>query len=79
MAEYLCETCDKHENLTPDEAYAAGWDYPPFMGAWGVVSPRTCGDCDISTTAWWHLTTQGTENLPERHRTTILRIAAEVT
>lgn len=79
MAEYLCETCGKHETLTEKEAFEAGWDYPPFIGAWGVVSPRTCGECSIDTTAWWHLTLHGSDDLPERHRATIARIIAEGT
>jgi hypothetical protein len=54
---YLCEVCGKEEELTEKEAYEAGWDYPPFIGQWGVVSPRTCGDCGIEKTAYWAVIT----------------------
>ena len=55
--EHWCENCGKREILTPDQAFHAGWDFPPRMGAWGVISPRTCGDCGIETTLWWALQT----------------------
>lgn len=50
-----CEVCETTELLTPEEAYQAGWDYPPKMGEWGVISPRTCGGCGIDRTLWWAL------------------------
>ena len=52
---HICEVCGKTEILTPEEAFEQGWDYPPRMGAFGVVSPRTCGDCTIEETFWWRL------------------------
>lgn len=75
MAEYVCEVCDRTEQLTEEAAFDAGWDYPPFIGAWGVVSPRTCPDCTMTMTAWWALT-QGVE-LTDRHQATVARIQAE--
>lgn len=75
--EYICEVCGKVENLTEKDAFESGWDYPPFMGIWGVVSPRTCGDCLIDKTAYWHLLTKGSEDIPEHHMTTIKRILEE--
>lgn len=51
--EHWCEVCGATALLTPDEAHAAGWDFPPRMGEWGVVSPRTCGDCPMTGTLWW--------------------------
>ncbi len=26
---YVCESCGKTEIMTPEEAFEAGWDYPP--------------------------------------------------
>jgi hypothetical protein len=75
--EYLCEVCGRKEVLTEDVAYEAGWDYPPFIGLWGVVSPRTCPDCGIEGTAYWHVLREGTENIPANHLATIKRIMAE--
>ncbi|ORB76817.1 hypothetical protein BST46_27970, partial [Mycobacterium timonense] len=36
-----------------EEAYKAGWDYPPRMGALGVISPRTCPRCPVNRILWW--------------------------
>ena len=41
---HICEVCGKTEILTPKEAFNEGWDYPPRMGGFGIVGPRTCGD-----------------------------------
>lgn len=82
--EYECETCGRKDTLTEKEAFDAGWDYPPFIGIWGVLSPRTCGNCMIDTTAYWAviLASKGgkpvdVETLDERHQATIRRIAME--
>ena len=56
--EHWCEACDTTAILTCEEAFEAGWDCPPRMDAWGVVSPRTCGDCGIEQTLWWALTVE---------------------
>ena len=53
MSTYICEVCDVTEELEPDGAFNSGWDYPPFMGAWGVVGARTCPSCTIDKTAWF--------------------------
>jgi hypothetical protein len=73
--EHICEVCDKTEMLNTRQAQNAGWDYPPFIGVWGVISPRTCGDCPMTETAWWALQT-GAE-LTEKHKVTIERIQEE--
>ena len=73
--EHICEVCDKIETLTAREAHDAGWDYPPFIGMWGVVSQRTCGNCSMIHSAWWALQT-GAE-LTEKHKQTIRRILEE--
>jgi len=77
---YECEVCNKVEELSETEAFNSGWDYPPFIGVWGIVSPRTCGDCGMQDTAWWFLTQNmgiGTNQIPENHLATIKRIAKE--
>ena len=52
---HICEVCGKTEILTPEEAFDQGWDYPPRMGSFGILSPRTCGDCTIDGTLWWKM------------------------
>ena len=76
---HICETCGKDEILTSEEAFEQGWDYPPRMGVYGVVSPRTCGDCSINTTLWWAMAGNKTspEELGERHQATMQRILSE--
>lgn len=72
---YECESCGTVEELTEAVAYESGWDYPPFIGIWGILSPRTCPNCTIETTAYWAvLTGQG---LSEKHQRTIERILGE--
>jgi hypothetical protein len=55
LLRHICEVCGAEEVLAPEEAFARGWDYPPLMGQFGVVSPRTCPNCVISGTLWWAL------------------------
>jgi hypothetical protein len=50
---HWCEACDREELLTPDAGYESGWDFPPKMGTFGVISPRTCPNCTIDKTAWF--------------------------
>ena len=75
----ICEVCGKTEMLMPEEAYQQGWDYPPKMGAFGVVSPRTSGDCGVEGTAWWELTIRGRpfDQLTEGQQETVRRILGE--
>lgn len=56
---HYCEVCGKKEFITADEAYNAGWDYPPNMGFFGLLSPRTCGDCSIKDTLFWKINASG--------------------
>lgn len=76
---HVCEVCGRDEILTPDEAYSAGWDYPPKMGHFGIISPRTCGKCSITGTAWWSLEADDftADMLTDAQRATITRILAE--
>lgn len=78
--EYECEVCGTKESLTEEQAYQAGWDYPPFIGVWGILSPRTCPNCTVEQTAYWFLITRSAEDqtpIPENHMKTIKRIMAE--
>lgn len=76
---HVCEVCGRDEILTPAEAYSAGWDYPPKMGAFGIISPRTCPTCPMSGTAWAALELDGyTEDmLSDAQRAVVARILAE--
>lgn len=76
---HICEVCDKQEELTSEEAYAAGWDYPPSIGSWGVISPRTCGNCSMQDTVWWKLIAEGVpaSSLTPKQKKTLERIFNE--
>ena len=76
---HICEVCGRTEILTPQEAYDAGWDYPPFMGSFGVVSPRTCPGCMMMDTTWAAITLKGMkpDDLSDRQKKTIMRIIRE--
>lgn len=76
---HVCEACGVKEVLTPVESYDKGWDYPPNMGAWGVISPRTCGICTIDQTVWWALTVNKVsfEDLTDSQQKTVERILNE--
>ncbi|WP_078315523.1 hypothetical protein [Mycobacterium sp. D16Q16] len=76
---HICEICGVEEILTPEEAYTAGWDYPPRMGAFGIISPRTCPRCPMFGTVWAALASDGyTEDmLTDTQRETMSRILAE--
>lgn len=55
---HICEVCGRQEIMTPEEAFDAGWDYPPQMGEFGVISARTCPNCGINKTVWFALTVE---------------------
>ena len=74
---YLCEVCGVEKDLSEKEAYDQGWDYPPFIGVWGLVSPRSCGKCPMTETAYWQII-NGATSLNEKHSKTVMRILAEV-
>jgi hypothetical protein len=52
---HWCEVCNLELLLTPEIAYNLGWDFPPKMGEFGVISPRTCGACGVEGTVWFAL------------------------
>ena len=65
--------------ITPEEAFNEGWDYPPRMGGFGIVGPRTCGDCSIYLTVWWALVVEKkrVSELSQQQKETIKRIQGE--
>ena len=80
-----CEVCGKRELLTTEEAFEQGWDYPPKMGKFGVLSQRTCGDCCMVGTLYYKLLagelsfsdlSEG-KNLSENEKETLKRIQNE--
>lgn len=77
--EHWCEVCGKTEQLTSEEAYRKGWDFPPRMGQWGVISPRTCGTCPMNATVWWAVAMDGydAKQLSPEQRQVTARIVAE--
>lgn len=78
MYNHICEVCGKEELLTLEEGFNQGWDWPPHFGAWGVLSPRTCGDCGIQDTVWWAAINNASDFKPdERQMVVINRILAE--
>lgn len=55
---HCCECCGKKAFITAKEAFDDGWDYPPQMGIFGLLGPRTCGECDITSTLYWKVQQQ---------------------
>jgi hypothetical protein len=76
---HVCEVCGKKELLTPEEGFEKNWDYPPKMGQFGIVSPRTCGDCAITDTVWWAVVVEkkSSADLTDKQKKTIQRILQE--
>ena len=76
---HIGEVCGKTQIMTPEEAFIDGWDYPPRMGGFGIVGPRTCGDCPINLTVWWGLVSEkkSVRELSQQQRETLKRIQGE--
>jgi len=76
---HICEVCEKVEIIDSEEAFQKGWDYPPRMGEFGIVGPRTCGKCTIDKTVWWAmlLDKKTPQGLTEKQRRTLVRILNE--
>ncbi|MCI8939128.1 MAG: ATP-binding protein [Dorea sp.] len=49
---HYCESCGAKIYCTAQEAFDNGWDYPPRIGAFGVLGPRTCGNCTMIDTLY---------------------------
>lgn len=80
LYQHICEVCGREEVLSSEEGFDAGWDYPPRMGAFGVVSPRTCPNCPITGTLWWAMvqgTIKGEDGLSPTQVATLERILSE--
>lgn len=76
---HWCEACGREEVMTSTEAYAAGWDAPPTMGTFGVLSPRTCPACPLSATLWWRVVVDrfDSADFSDADRAVLARIAGE--
>ncbi len=85
---HICEVCGEKKWLRPEDAFELGWDYPPRMGTFGVISPRTCGKCQMVDTVWWKLNTKKGNNgegislgdlstLSDKDKQIIMRILGE--
>ncbi|MBQ3553653.1 MAG: AAA family ATPase [Clostridia bacterium] len=55
---HYCECCGTKVYCTAQEAFDAGWDYPPRVGSFGLLSPRTCDKCNITDTLFWKVQQQ---------------------
>lgn len=55
---HYCEVCGAKVFCTAHEAFDAGWDYPPKIGSFGLLGPRTCGECNIKSTLYWKVQQQ---------------------
>ena len=77
---HYCEVCGKKELLTADEAFEAGWDYPPHMYHFrDILTPRTCGHCFVCDTVSFKLLTgkKTFSQLTAEERETLDRINRE--
>lgn len=76
---HICEVCGKRESLTAQQAFQAGWDYPPTIGPFGVIAPRTCGNCGIKDTLWWAVTVEkkSLEQIRPAQKQAVSRISRE--
>jgi hypothetical protein len=77
---HICEVCELETNITSETAYTTGWDYPPGIGVFGIVSPRTCPDCMMTETAWYALACDKKpyNELTEKQKAAVKRILSEV-
>ena len=78
---YICESCGKiglYHNA--DEGFNDGWDYPPKIGSYRVIGPRTCEKCLIDTTLYWAIITgevKSINDMTTRQKATLIRILGE--
>ena len=74
----ICECCGKEQIFDDlEQAYKEGWDYPPYIGEFGLLSPRTCGDCTIDKTVYWKVVANGYDNINSHDIEVIERIKRE--
>lgn len=60
---HICSGCGKREILSSKDAFEQGWDYPGPEGVYkeshnygfGMMAPRTCGNCCIKDSLYWKL------------------------
>ncbi len=77
---HVCEVCGKTTIMTSEQAFNEGWDYPPRMGTFGIVSPRTCGNCSMMDTLWMALQSgkiKGIDDMTVDQRVVLARIQNE--
>lgn len=78
---YICENCGKVGLYhTETEAFSKGWDYPPKIGNYRAIGPRTCGKCSIDTTLYWAILTgeiKSINDMTPEQKTTLIRILGE--
>lgn len=75
---HICEVCGKTEDLDDKVSFQAGWDYPPRMGVFKTLSPRTCPDCPMQGSLWWRIITEGPDlKLTEKDEEFIKRVNSE--
>lgn len=55
---HYCEVCGKKEYINAQEAFDTGWDYPPHIGNFRLLGPRTCGGCLLKDTLYWKVMTE---------------------
>lgn len=64
---HVCDHCGKREILSSKEAFDQGWDYPGPDGIYkdapnfgfGMLLPRTCGNCSIADSFCWKVVNGG--------------------
>lgn len=79
---HYCESCGAKIYCTAQEAFDNGWDYPPRIGAFGVLGPQTCGKCTMIDTLYLKVMKQKIpivieSNLTEKELRTWRRIKNE--
>ena len=68
---HICTACGKREVLSSKEAFDQGWDYPGPDGIYkdmqnygfGIMAPRTCGNCGIDKSLYWKIFITGEVDL----------------
>lgn len=71
LFEHHCTICGHRGDLLPEDgAYEPGWDAPPRIGIWGLLTPRTCPGCGTRGTLTLALVA---EDGPRGHRWQIIR------